>query len=447
MAPRAIASILFPVDGSPSDLWEPGPLPIDLPDGRRVDARLRATYFQSLASDALYGSESPVTRRQHLVASGKGPNHAVLTGAELLRIPHWGLRSDAPSWLATLHFDLGTADPIEGLASLVHLEPDWVQGIENRTCFEDHLGSDLRISAAWRRAISVSFMDPTSAQCHDRCVPAGWDALTTWLWLGASATPLDSFIPDTDDPALLAGLIYLSSAWRALVLRDGASFVVKTPNLEADMVRTLAAYVQTIYTDVYQLAILQQLSLEVFANQLSRIGSRFSKSEQLRALVNAVTEFRNVMWWEDVTQHGVANELLRRIHGAKRTNDLFERVTADLAAFHAQVEMQAAEEQSELQRQQAAAQKQEEYRARRFDRSASVAAIAFGLPVLVFTAMSLPISGVTTAGHSFQGWQVVLMAVGLAALGLLVGIGAGPAMGLVRQRVNRLRHRGTPGDI
>jgi len=51
------ATVCFHVTG-PRALadWQPGPLPIALPDGRITNAGLRSTYFQPLAAAALYGS-------------------------------------------------------------------------------------------------------------------------------------------------------------------------------------------------------------------------------------------------------------------------------------------------------------------------------------------------------------------------------------------------------
>jgi hypothetical protein len=101
----------------------------------------------------------------------------------------------------------------------------------------------------------------------------------------------------------------------------------------------------------------------MFADRLSMIGNRFDEARQLRSLVNAGTEYRNVLWWEDVTQHGIANDLLRALHAAHRTAPLLERVAADLTAFHQQVETQVSQEI-------AAAQYPEEQQARRFERFA-----------------------------------------------------------------------------
>ena len=65
-----------------------------------------------------------------------------------------------------------------------------------------------------------------------------------------------------------------------------------------------------------RLAIRQMVCLETFADHFSAIGNKSSKASELRVLVNALAEHRNVLWWDDVTAHGVAKDLLRGMHNA-----------------------------------------------------------------------------------------------------------------------------------
>jgi hypothetical protein len=162
------------------------------------------------------------------------------------------------------------------------------------------------------------------------------------------------------------------------------------------------------------LAALERAALDDFANRLAHIGNRFEKSQEFRRLVNEVTEFRNVFWWENVTRHGNANIILEQLHAAHRTPRLFTRVIADLEAFRQQVEAQALEASVQV-------QVNEEKRSRSFEHAASVAVVTVTLPALVFTALALPIQGVTAKGHDLPGWLILAIGLGSMLLGAIAG--------------------------
>jgi hypothetical protein len=253
------------------------------------------------------------------------------------------------------------------------------------------------------------------------------------LWYAASATPLRQFCPDIDDPHLLDGLVYLSSSWRALVLRDGLGFFGMTADKYEggdNFFDWGECYVRSLYVDVVLLATLERDALDDFTNRLAQIGNRFEKSLEFRSLVNEVTEFRNVFWWGKVTNHGTANDILSKIHEAHHTPHVFSRVVADLDAFRQQVEAQALESSLEL-------QEAEDRSSRKFEHAASIAAIAFALPALIFTALAVPVHGVTSEGHDIQGWVVITIALGAITLGAAAG--AVGSLWLTRRRTNLAR--------
>lgn len=144
------------------------------------------------------------------------------------------------------------------------------------------------------------------------------------------------------------------------------------------------------------------------------IGNRFEKSQQYRRLINEVTEFRNVFWWDNITRHGNANRILEHLHTAHGTTRLFDHVIADLDSFRQQVEEQALEASVRV-------QAAEEYRSRRFDHAASIAAIAITLPALIFAALALPIQGITSGGHNIPPWLVILLGGGAMLAGATTG--------------------------
>jgi hypothetical protein len=431
---RAIACLCFELTGPPvtGEPWRPGPLPLTLPDGRRADRQARATYFQARAADSLYGSQdgSRVPRWHRTVDGARVAGGSVLS-VELLEFPRYTTRREdseasgtaagaASRYLCVLHLDLDKDDPLGSLAAAVRLNPDDARCARRRERYAELAGSGFQVSPATRRSLSVTMVTYRDKLARPEGVPERWTAASGWLWCAASATPLQQFCPDADDPRVLDGLVYLSSSWRALVLRDGVGFLglVPDPGGNAGFFAWGETYVRSLYTDVTLLAALERDALDNFANHLARIGNRFEKSLEFRQLVNEVTEFRNVFWWEGVTRHGNANDILDRLRAAHRAPRLFTRVVADLEAFRQQVEAQALEALARV-------QDREENRSRRFEHAASIAAIAFALPALIFTALALPIQGVTSGQHDFPGW--VIAAIGLGSL--LAGAIAGAAGG------------------
>jgi hypothetical protein len=256
--------------------------------------------------------------------------------------------------------------------------------------------------------------------------PIGWSDATSWLWCGASANSFARFPPDVEDPDLLTGIVHLSASWRALVFRDGISFVGLLPDAGDGFFRWGETYVRTIYSDVVALALMQRAALNSFANRLAGVGDRFHERDTLRDLSHDVTEFRNVYWWDDVTLHGPANKLLRALQSANRTNELFARVVEDLSDFKRQVDAEAAERAAQ-------AQELEERRSRRFDQLASALGITFAVPALVLTMLGVSIKGVTAGRHAMTLADVSLVLVVSLAVGALVGLATS----------RRLR-RGTP---
>jgi hypothetical protein len=431
---RAIACLCFEVSGPEvtAGLWRPGPLPVALPDGRHADRLARATYFQARAADALYGSrDGSSTSRWHRAVDGVRIAEGSVLGIELLGFPRYAAGRDAKGgagtaagaasrYLCVLHLALDKKDPLGGLTAAVKLNPDDESCVRRRELYAELVGSGFQISPTVRRALSVSMVTFQDELWPPLGAPRQWTAATGWLWSAASATPLRQFCPDTEDPHVLDGLVYLSSSWRALVLRDGVGFLGLVPD-SGDKTGFFAwgeSYVRSLYTDVALIAALERDALDDFANRLAHIGNRFEKSLEFRRLVNEVTEFRNLFWWESVTRHGNANSILEQLHAAHRTPRLFAGVVADLEAFWQQVEAQALEASVQV-------QVMEEKRSRRFEHAASIAAIAFGLPALVFTALALPVRGVTSDGHDVPGWVIIAIGFGSLLAGAIAGAAGG----------------------
>jgi len=427
---RAIACLCFELTGPQISAgpWLPGPFPVPLPDGRPADRPARATYFQPRAADVLYGphdDSSPC--RWHQPAEGERVGADAVLGIELLRLPHFTSTQAATShagtaagaadrYLGVLHLTLDRDDPVASLAAAVRLDPADESCAQRRDRYAQLAGPGFQIPPAARRALAVTMLTSRDRLRPPPGNPGPWTATDGWLWTAASATPFQQFCPDTGDPDVLAGTVYLSSSWRALVLRDGVGFLGLVPDRghHASFFAWAQTYIRSLYTDVTLLAALERDALDGFANHLAHIGNRFEKSHQYRRLVNEVTEFRNVFWWENVTRHGNANRILDQLHTAHGTSRLFTRVIDDLDAFRQQVEAQALEATLHV-------QATEDKRSRRFEHAASIAAIAITLPALLFAALALPIQGLTSDGHNLPPWLVIALGAGTMLAGGITG--------------------------
>jgi hypothetical protein len=432
---RAITCLCFEVSGpavTPGGRWRPGPLPVPLPDGGHADRAARATYFQARTAGSLYGpADGSPESRWHRAADGARIREGSVLGIELLGFPRYNTAPEAADgtghptgtpgrYLCVLHLALDPGNPVGALTAAVRLNPDDQTCAGRRDRYADLAGSGFQIPAAVRRALSVSMMTFRGDLRPPPGAPRQWTAANGWLWTAASATPLQQFCPDPEDPCVLDGLVYLSSSWRALVLRDGVGFVGLVPDTGSDFSFFAwgESYVRSLYTDVALLAALERDALDDFANRLAQIGNRFERSAEFRRLVNEVTEFRNLFWWEAVTRHGNANSILEQLHAAHRTPRLFSRVVADLDAFRQQVEAQALEASVRI-------QAAEEKRSRRFEHAAAVAAIAFAVPALVFAALTLPVQQVASGVHDVPAWAVIVIGLGALATGAIAGAAGG----------------------
>jgi hypothetical protein len=428
---RAATCLCFEVNGPEPPLqgWRVGPLPVRLPNGRQADREARATYFNARAADSLYGPlDGSFSSRWHRIDEKWPEDAGSVQGIELLRFPRYASAPESDSrgqgrgdqtirYLAVIHLSLPSDNMLSEVAAAVRVDPQDSAGAARRELYVELIGNAFEIPSYVRRTLSVAMLTWKGELGLPEGAPAQWTPTTSWLWCAASATPLQNFCPDTDDPHLLDGVVYLSASWRALVLRDGVGFLGLKADTQADSGKFLdwgETYVRSLYTDVVLLAALERDALDDFAYRLAQIGNRFEKSIEFRSLVNEVTEFRNIFWGERVTRHGIANDILRRLHDAHRTPQVFSRVISDLDAFRQQVEAQALEISLAL-------QVAEERRSRKFDHAASIAAIAFGLPLIIFSALALPIRGLTSEGHEISGWVVITIALVSVTLGAMAG--------------------------
>jgi hypothetical protein len=151
--------------------------------------------------------------------------------------------------------------------------------------------------------------------------------------------PVPAIPPDPEDPRLLDGIVHLSAAWGALVLRDGAAFVAMPDATDDVFLATLApVYVRSIYVDALLLGVLQERALNSFANRLALLDSRHARAAEIPALETELTQFRNVLWWQHITTQGPGNEIIMRYQAQHRLPALLEQIVWEFSDYSRQVE-------------------------------------------------------------------------------------------------------------
>jgi hypothetical protein len=284
---------------------------------------LRLTYFEPRVAEALYGLEHASVRWHRDVRARLG--RAELRAVEILRAPFSG----STTAFAVLHVTL-PEDPLSTLFALArsstHDDP-----ATGRPALAQLLPAGTGITEGRANTIAhLTFTDaPTVVmpQPYDH-----WPADRQWLWLTASATPLDGFPPDAEDASLFEGLVRLSADWRALVLRDGVAFVGLTadPGGDATFHAIAQTYVHSIYLDVALLGRMQVGALQELSNQIAGIRISTNRPPTLSALERRLMEIRRVLWSRHVTLHGRGNDLLDRYQAQHRLPELLQHVVADL---------------------------------------------------------------------------------------------------------------------
>lgn len=328
---RGSACVVFDVETDaegPLPGWAEGPLPVPLASGV-ADRERRMTYFEPRVAESLYGTTSRPARRHRSLT----PPVPLLDGAsvveavELLRLPPV-LASDAPRRaVAVLHLRL-SGTPLEDLPRLRDLTA-------MRKEYARLLPAGTRPLAAQPEAwllSHVTFDDGRPPEVMPTAY-ASWGARDQWLWLLASATPVDRFPPDPEDEELFAGRVRLSADWQALVLRNGAAFVGTSPDPggEAGFHPTAAALVHTIYLDAFLLGRLQVLGVNLLANALAELPTRTAEARRLLGLERKQIELRRALWSSHITAHGYANALLERFQQQHRLPGLLVQAGTALA--------------------------------------------------------------------------------------------------------------------
>jgi len=341
---RAVASVVFSgvLANELDEDWHEGPLELSFRDvvtgaERRSDRAARLNYFHPRTNGILYG-EPTAPCRWHK----SGPlvaGEMMVAGVEVLNLPRF---SGGPGdVLAIVHIDLPAARPQSALAEFTN----------SRTRTEAQQSDLVRLLSpiilnSRESGFPVSYVESEGEL--EGIVGLGytdWCAQKQWLWAMATAAPLDqpsipALRPDPEDPTLDSGYVYLSSSWRAMVLRSGASFVGNERAETQDEFLSVMAplYVRTIYLDAILLGLLQERGLNQFAERLSRLDERSARHAEIPNLEDDLTLFRNTLWWQHITRAGPANGLLIAYQAQHRLPELLEQIVAEFSEYARQVD-------------------------------------------------------------------------------------------------------------
>ena len=301
--------------------WDEGPLPV----GASETAAARRSYLNRRAAQALYGQS-----RLHFDGGlpPGAPGRFEPAGVEVLRFDRGTTRVNG---LLAVHGNLhsdGTA-LVEDLSLLADVGPE----SPARAWLELVLDGAGR-AASTRRATTLVMTTPSGELTHGLPEPyAGWDRELEWLWLLASATSPDTYLPPSQLGAgLHDSLVYLSAGWKALILRDGSAFLGSGADMGSvyGLASDPEVHFRSIYLDAILLGMIQRLRLGAIADDLASFSDPANDPERLDELERELAGFRNAYWWRHLGSQWHGTEILRAYQRQHEIPELLDQVVSQL---------------------------------------------------------------------------------------------------------------------
>lgn len=345
---RRCAALIVDVELDGMPRWEQGPLPFR--KGETIaTAEARRGYFNERTGQALYG---PSRVHRSTSEGGVEPPQTgfEVVGLELLRVHE---RSKSRNALLVVHGDLHV-DGLGLVESLSTLAPIGDAGSKSRGWYDELLAGFGRVEQNVKRAATVSLVTPARDLPEASLTSAEYDSWAPelkWLWLLASASPVEVYRPPPDYAKRLdRSLVQLSAGWLALVLRDGAAFLGGGADIGAfyRLAPDAELHFRSIYLDALLLGHVQRLMLSRIADDLATLGDPVLYPERLLTLERELTEFRNVFWWQQLGPHWHGNELLQAYQRQHEIPALFNEVMEGLDDYSRQTRTAAAQRTSAL---------------------------------------------------------------------------------------------------
>jgi hypothetical protein len=331
------------IGGPPGAPWQAGPLPLGTNDVSQ-EISDRTSYYHPRAAEVLYGGDEGC-RWHRVLEEPQALEGTELIAGELLSFPG----PDQANGLAVVHLRLTgelAGSSLDALRGLVHYRAD---APSSQPWLSTWLQPHATLAATNKRAFCAVFahagLDLPDLHAGMAIRP-DWDPYTQWMFHLAAATPPDKYPPHPASAAdLMQGRLALSADWEALVLRDGAAFLMY-PH-QSGFADSAERYFRSIYTDAFLLGGAQRIRLHQIADRLARLADPERSVRPLLQLHQEVTTFRNSYWWQHVTGHGPANDLLRAYQQQHRLGEIASQIFTGLAESADQARIVAAERQSE----------------------------------------------------------------------------------------------------
>ena len=423
----------FARTGAVDENWSAGPLTLPIPvtdvtelrGGRAAltNREGRQSYFAERVLPALYGPQTDgdaSTIRWHSLVEPsdvKGVGGAVVEAWEVL-----GGLGDGKC-LAVAHVQLAE-DPVTTLAALTAgrgLGRAWIESTLPAPVVLEDQRPRVVAHLMWEGAGLTEPLDTPEVRDALR----QWSTVERWQWFLASGLAPEDVLPDPEASDIIDGRVRLSRDWRALVLRDGISYVAQTPRIAADSSKpnsfhdVARIYVRSIHLDVLLLGLIQLDAVHRYADAVARLRLVQLDPAAILSLEEQFLELRLGVWWDDITNRGrQTSEVLAAFQRQHRLPELYTKIVenlSDASRYIAAHEAAASEAERKVkeERQQADEKARQEEEARRHELDRAIALISF-----ILLPASVIFSGAALWADPSQ--KLLLVSIGLS--GLFIGI-------------------------
>jgi hypothetical protein len=125
------------------------------------------------------------------------------------------------------------------------------------------------------------------------------------------------------------------------VLRDGAAFLSGWTRNEPRFFQFGGVLAVTVYLDALLLGKLQRSILLGYADAIAELDDPVANAVGLAAIERGLARFRNVYWWDNVTTHDDANQVLSAYHSQTGLARIADQVFSEVREYSRQIEVSA----------------------------------------------------------------------------------------------------------
>lgn len=329
---RAVIVAIYQATFPRTPEWPEGPLPIRHGDVQ-ADTANRAGYYPPRTARLLYGSAGRPRRWHKPLTTQAGD--VELMGLEAVRL------RDEPgaSGLIAVHLRTTRERALDVVRALARRDGSLTAGFDPSQLVDGHaivaaaVPYTLSFVTRQRRRFPRLYRHPKYMR---------WPNIDQWLWALASRTNGTDYPPDPHRLPTSRGLdrsdvecIPISADWCGVVLRDGLALIGRRADKgPSDPFYNRAELnARSIYLDALLIGILQLHGISELEDALAAALDH-PPGSSLIDLEHRVTEFRHELWWQHLSAHGVANQLLGAYQRQHRLRDRFDQVLTEISDFN-----------------------------------------------------------------------------------------------------------------